>query len=55
MKFLLIELQKLNYKYQFSSINDIKDNILLLHQTLYDTLKKLNASNIDLHQQEAIL
>lgn len=54
MKFLLIELQKMNYQYEYSSLNEIKDHILLLHQTLYDSLKRLNTLNSELHQQEVI-
>ena len=54
MKFLLIELQKMNYQYEYSSLNEIKDHILLLHQTLYDSLKRLNVLNSELHQQEVI-
>ncbi len=52
IKILLLELQKMNFEYQFSSLNDIKDHMLLLHQTLYDTLKRLNSANSDLNQQE---
>ena len=52
MKFLLIELQKMNYQYEYSSLNEIKDHILLLHQTLYDSLKRLSLLNSELHQQE---
>ena len=42
MNFLLIELPKMNFQYEYSSMNEIKDHILLLHQTLYDSLKKLS-------------
>lgn len=52
MKFLLIELQKMNFQYEYSSMNEIKDHILLLHQTLYDSLKKLSLLNSELNQQE---
>ena len=52
MKFLLIELQKMNFQYEYSYLNEMKDHILLLHQTLYDSLKRLNVLNSELHQQE---
>lgn len=54
MKILLIQLQKMNFDYEFTSINLVKDHILVLHQTLFEVLKKLNNVNNELNHQEVI-
>eukprot|EP01016_Furgasonia_blochmanni_P001279 TRINITY_DN10481_c0_g1_i5.p1 TRINITY_DN10481_c0_g1~~TRINITY_DN10481_c0_g1_i5.p1 ORF type:complete len:382 (+),score=68.58 TRINITY_DN10481_c0_g1_i5:320-1465(+) len=52
IKYLLVDFQKLNFEYEYSCINDLKDHILLLHQTLYDCLKRLSLAHEELNNQE---
>ena len=39
----------MNFDYQFTAINLIKDHILMLHKTLFDFLKKVNESEKELN------
>ena len=52
MKFLLGGLQKISYEREFSILKDLKTHILLLHQTLYDSLKQLGISKAEATQQD---
>ena len=52
MKFLLAGLQRISYQHEFSILNDLKTHILLLHQTLYDSLKQLGVSKMETTQQD---
>lgn len=45
MKLLLTQLQKMKFDSELTALSDLKNHFLMLHQTLYDTLKKLGNTN----------
>jgi len=47
MKFLLAKLQKISFQHDLSILNDLKTHILLLHQTLYDSMKQLGTAQTE--------
>jgi hypothetical protein len=50
MKFLLNNLQKISFQHDLAILNDLKTHILLLHQTLYDSLKQLGNAQAEIIQ-----
>lgn len=52
MKAVIISLQQMTFDTDFNGITDLRDHLLLLHETLFDSLKKLANSQAELNQQE---
>lgn len=52
IKLLLIKFQKLNFDIEFKALNDIKDHIILLYQSLIDALKRYNTVRSEMQKLE---
>lgn len=48
MKLLLAQLQKQKFDSDQAAMNNLKNHLLMLHQTLYDLLKKLATTNVEI-------
>eukprot|EP01017_Pseudomicrothorax_dubius_P023152 TRINITY_DN24836_c0_g1_i2.p1 TRINITY_DN24836_c0_g1~~TRINITY_DN24836_c0_g1_i2.p1 ORF type:complete len:409 (+),score=135.18 TRINITY_DN24836_c0_g1_i2:28-1254(+) len=52
VKARLAELQRLSFDGRLAPLVDVKEHLLLLHETLFDALRKLKTSSEELGQQE---
>ena len=52
MKFLLLKLKQMQFQSSLKILSEMKNHLLLLHETLYDVLKRLASNQNELRVQE---